>query len=217
MKPKLLIFDVDGTLFSSLGVILKVFEKTFARLKTKFPGVSILKSQIGRGLPEIFAEFLPAEKISEAVKIYREIYFDAQKNGLPNESIEILPTVAETLPKFAEDFSIAAFTMKTKVATDELFADFKIAHFFEIVVGFESVENSKPHPEGIFKCCEFCDAEISQTVFVGDSLHDFAAARAANCEFFAVCTGAASRADFENSGAENIFESLAEIAEFLKV
>ena len=214
-KKNTAIFDVDGTLFSSIPTILNSFAATFEKMELAFPGEEKIKALIGCGLPVIFSEFLPQGAIERAVEIYREIYLATQRKGLSSSGIEIVPGTQQALQDLANaNFNIGAFTMKSCFATRELFQQAGIEQFFKIIVGFENVERSKPDPEGLEKCLDFFGVEKSQAVFVGDSLHDLQASRNGGVEFLAVTSGTAEKDDFAENGCNLIFPSVLEAGQY---
>ena len=75
-----------------------------------------------------------------------------------------------------------AFEMEgRKVGASQKLLELDINDLFSTGVGFESVSNHKPHPEGIFLALDRLGAHAEETIVVGDSLADMEAARAAGC------------------------------------
>jgi phosphoglycolate phosphatase len=59
---------------------------------------------------------------------------------------------------------------------------FGIAPHLQVVIGGDRVVRHKPHPEPLWQACSALDAAPHETLMVGDSINDVAAARAAGCE-----------------------------------
>lgn len=212
LSPKThIIFDVDGTLFDSIGVILDCFRKTFRQLHKPYPGDEVIKKLIGSDLRTIFAYFIAPLEIEEVITVYRTIYIARQAEG-----IALVPRTPEILKMLQADGKrLATFTMKKRQFAIPLFESVKIAEFFEFTVGAEDVSAGKPDPEGLLKILDFFEIEAQQAVFVGDALHDAHAARAAKMDFLGVLTGGATATEFKKEGFDRVFPTIYEAGEFL--
>lgn len=211
INKKVVLFDIDGTLLDSIGLLLDCFEKTFKEIGGDFPGKEKLKSLIGCDLHDIFRTFLEDSEVIRAVQVFRSFYVKYQEKG-----INLIPRSYEIIKKLNKaDKQLGAVTMKLSRFARPLFKDLKIDKYFDIIVGAEDVNFGKPHPEGIFKAMNYFDARLDQVVFIGDSLHDAEAAKAGDVDFLAVLTGGATKKDFENIEVKNIFPSVYEAGEFL--
>ena len=65
-------------------------------------------------------------------------------------------------------------------ASQEL-AEVGASEFFTVGVGFESVTNHKPHPEGVLLALDTLGVRPDQCAVVGDTPADMGAAKAAGC------------------------------------
>ena len=59
--------------------------------------------------------------------------------------------------------------------------DLGITARFPVVIGFDDVSETKPHPEGILKALEQLDVPPEMALMVGDTVADIQAGRAAGC------------------------------------
>lgn len=210
-NKKFIIFDVDGTLFSSIEVIIEAFRKTFQEVDEPFPSDDEVKKWIGTGLYHILGQFLPPEKLDKGVEAYKKNYREMQDKG-----IDLVPYTQEALINLHQNQKkIAAFTMKQHGNTQKLFEIANIDQYFEYIVGADDIENFKPDPEGLLKILDFFMAEAKEAVFVGDSLHDAFSAQNAKMDFIAVLTGSSTQEEFERNGFNTIFHSVKEVGDFL--
>lgn len=83
----------------------------------------------------------------------------------------------------------------------------------EIVVGGDSVEHIKPHPQPVLWAAEHLGVAPEQVALVGDTAADMQAAKAAGAVAVGVLCGFGERTDLEQ--ADLILESTAELAEWL--
>lgn len=78
----------------------------------------------------------------------------------------------------------------------------------EVIVGGDDVRQPKPDPEGIRLALVTLGCAPDSAVYVGDSLVDAAAARAAGVRFIGVLTGVTSGADLLTHGAAAVIDDL---------
>jgi HAD superfamily hydrolase (TIGR01549 family) len=82
---------------------------------------------------------------------------------------------------------------------------------FCFIQGAEQTPVHKPHPDvflPMFEKLSRHGVEKSHIAYVGDALHDHAAARDAGIDFIAVTTGLVSKERFQEAGAKTIIERL---------
>lgn len=207
MKP-LILFDFDGTLANSLPIVLSAFKSSFIDMNLEYPGDEIMKKEIGKHLQDIFGKFLPEEKIEEGIAIYRSHYIPMQRSG----KIEMFDATVPALEILKEKkIRTGIVTTKLRSFTQELIEQVHIDHFFEFVVGAEDVKKCKPDPEPLFLAVEKAKVSVDDAVYVGDSLHDAEAAKAAGMEFFGVETGGATKKELEEFG--EVFTDVLEFAQ----
>ncbi len=92
--------------------------------------------------------------------------------------------------------SLQARGIKTAVVTNALqrFAEATLAlhgltEHLDIIIGGDRALEPKPHPAALWLACRTLDVEPRETLMVGDSLNDVAAARAAGCSVVCVPHG----------------------------
>jgi pyrophosphatase PpaX len=69
----------------------------------------------------------------------------------------------------------------------------------DVLVCADEVENPKPHPEPVEKAVRLLDADPRATVYVGDSVHDMLAGRAARVRTAAALWGPFGRSHLEGA------------------
>ena len=67
----------------------------------------------------------------------------------------------------------------------------------EVIIGADDVENPKPHPEPVFRALDHLGVSASEAMYVGDSVHDMEAGRAAGVRTAAVLWGPFARPALE--------------------
>jgi phosphoglycolate phosphatase len=61
--------------------------------------------------------------------------------------------------------------------------------YFDLVVAGDTLQKKKPEPDQIYYVCEKFNVLVNQSLLIGDSKTDIAAARNAGCLIFAVPYG----------------------------
>jgi phosphoglycolate phosphatase-like HAD superfamily hydrolase len=85
------------------------------------------------------------------------------------------------------------------------------------IVGRDSMLPLKPEPGMVFHALRICAVEPSEAVFIGDSLADFEAARAARVAFRGVAAKRDARERLIAAGAGEVFASPAALASSLNL
>lgn len=203
MTPKAIFFDLDGTLLDSILVVLDAFEKTFFEAKKVFPDREIFKKEIGKDLTAILSPHFSPREIPKIIANYRKNYLQIESR------ISLFPGVKSALLRFSTIAPLGVVTTKLRTFSEKLLRKFEILDFFEMVVGAEDVSRCKPHPEPLLTAAEKIGVAPKSAVYVGDSLADARAARAAKMPFFGVLTGVASKSELEKFGP--VFKNIGEI------
>lgn len=162
-------FDLDGTLIDSSKDIAIAANYALKKLGfNELPEKEIIKN-VGYGGENLIKGILPEKKeelIKEGVKYFREYYFSnpAVHTKLYDGIYEIL----EGLKK--KNKKIAVITNKYFDISKQILGKLQIIDMIDILIGGDSVENKKPHPEPVLKALE--DLNISNAVMIGDSETD---------------------------------------------
>ena len=85
----------------------------------------------------------------------------------------------------AEGRKLGVVTNALQHLAETVLARFGLAPHLDIVIGGDRVSRNKPHPESLWKACTALGVAPEDTLMVGDSINDVAAARAAGTA--AVC------------------------------
>ena len=155
-------------------------------------------------LHESMAYLFPDKKTLEAAHDFR-----GRMNYRQYVSyLTVEPYLVSLLEKLRPYFKTAIATNRTDTM-DQLLAEFNLDAYFDLVVTSSDVKRPKPHPEELLKILEYFELESHQAIYVGDSLLDELAAKAAGIPLVAYCNP-------ELSSNYHI-NSLKELEELLKV
>ena len=213
-RPKAIIFDMDGTLVSSLPVIYHC-ENEISRkyLKTSLTLEDVI-SKFGPPAHTIIKEMtrsLPDSVQSRAVSDYYECYrTHVSSRGL------VFPGITELLGKIkGSGRRLALFTGVEKNMMEYTLNPFKLVDFFEVRITADDIQKSKPDPEGINLALSRIKANAKESMYIGDSPSDIIAGKRAG-----VLTGAAlwspeNRGDPTTEHPDYEFRSVQQLSDFL--
>ena len=192
MPPRTIVFDLDGTLVDSLGLILASYRHTMEmHLGRRLPDELWVRG-MGTPLAVQMLEFAADEAEAAAmVRTYRD-------HNLANHDrlVRSYPGVREAVSELRERGSnLAIATSKLAVATRLGLRRCGLPeHWFAGIVTADDVERPKPDPEPVLRALDLAgEADPSRAVYVGDSVHDMRAGRAAGVTTAAVLWGPNSR------------------------
>ena len=205
------LFDLDGTLIDSIELILASFRHaTETVLGEALPDEAML-SGVGMPLARQMREF-SEEHADELLRVYRE------HNGRMHDSlVRAYPEVPETLVWLASrGYRMGVVTSKMNAMARRGLAVFDLARFFDVVVGSDDVTVHKPDPHPLLVAAAELVVAIERCAYVGDSVHDMAAARAAGCVAIGATWGVSTREALVEAGAEYVIEGMGELKGLLE-
>jgi phosphoglycolate phosphatase/pyrophosphatase PpaX len=209
-RPKAIIFDMDGTLVSSLPVIYHC-ENEISR---KYLGTSLtledVVSKFGPPAHTIITDM--TRNLSEGVQ-NRAVsdYYECYRSHVSSRGL-VFPGITELLRKIkVSGLQLALFTGVEKKMMEYTLNPFRLSEFFEVRITADDIQKTKPDPEGILLALSRIKADAKESMYVGDS----SAGRQAG-----VLTGAAlwspeNRGDPTTERPDYEFRSVQQLADFL--
>lgn len=194
---KLLALDLDGTLVDSAPDLAHCVDSALAAVGLPPAGEKLTRSWVGNGIENLLARALqhglqttPERAMTErALAAFSACY----QINLFNRS-RLYPGVAETLDTFREQgLRLCCITNKRLAFAEGLLREAELFEHFEFVVGGDSLAQKKPHPEQLLFASERTDVAPANSALVGDSEHDYGAARRANFTFIWAAYGYRTR------------------------
>jgi HAD superfamily hydrolase (TIGR01509 family) len=188
---KAVIFDFDGVLADSHGVINKVF----ARMINKELGIGITEEEFGQfpGMRfehrvQILAKQkksdITHERLMETIENARKIYFEEYSNhAIMYEGVLELFSQLK-----ANHYKICLGSNGSKNTLIKLLTQFGIIEYFDNIVTFDDVQNGKPAPDMFLKNAVDLGLKPEECVVVEDSVEGITAAKSARMKVIAVKT-----------------------------
>lgn len=215
MKPKLIIFDFDGTLGDTRQNIIITLQRTMRLLGLPVKSDEECAATIGLTLGDSFRSMYPdmgADVAERCVKVYRDIFYESIEELTP----ELFPGVSDTLAR------LDAMGIKMSVASSRsspsllLFLErMGIANYFPYVLGSDNVSKHKPDPEPVLKTLRELDYSPSDVLVVGDMPVDIAMAHGADVRAIVVTFGNASREELVEAKADYIVDDFTHILDIV--
>jgi phosphoglycolate phosphatase len=189
------LFDMDGTLVDTLPDIAAAVNAALRELGLRALDEARIATLIGNGPRILSRRALDAQ--DSLTESERERLTDALLAGYSNNYAIQAGSNGRLFPGTLEGLrQLSALGLRLGVVTNALqhlaeivLARFGIAPYLQCVVGGGSVTHNKPHPEALWKACAAFGVAPQETLMVGDSVNDVAAARAAGCEIVCVPHG----------------------------
>ena len=204
---KLALFDCDGTLVDSVGLIHEVMARTFAEFGHVRPDIAETKAIIGLTLDIAIARLQGKAHVDdEALAMtahYKAIYGGVRQE--PGFQEPLFPGVAQlfTALRARPDLKVGAVTGKSRRGLD-LILD---THDFRDLVTVSRTADdcpSKPHPGMVSECCAECGISPGATVVIGDAIYDMQMAKAAGARAIGVSWGYCAVDQLIEAGADAI-------------
>jgi len=206
------IFDIDGTMTDTNELIFA----SFNHVARKYLGRTYAPAEIVKlfGPPEDGAlrALMPEKQVPDAMDdlcvFYRENH----------HAMASMHEGIEEILKFLKEMGIrlAVFTGKGRRTTDITLNAFGLRSYFDLVVTGDDVARHKPDAEGIRKILAAFSIRPENTVMVGDSLGDIAAARGAGVRVATVLWDSYDSARVLGAGPEHVFHDAAELMNWLR-
>ena len=205
------LFDLDGTLIDSVDLILQSFRHATAVVLGESPPDEVMMRDVGLPLARQMRD-ISEEHADDLLRAYREHNARAH-----DQLVREYPETAETLLWLgACGLRLGVVTSKLQSLARRGLELFDLARFFDVVVGADDVSIHKPDPHPLLVAAATLEVPIERCAYVGDSVHDMAAARAAGCVAIGATWGIGSRAQLLEAGAEYVLETLGELRVWLE-
>ena len=213
--PRLVMFDLDGTLIDSVPDLAEAVDRMLVELGRAPAGVEKVRDWVGNGARVLVRRALAGgldhaavgeAETEQALARFLDIYADchhltALYPGV-HELLEALSTAAVEL---------AVVTNKPERFVAPLLEQVGLGGYFRWIIGGDTLAQQKPDPAALLQVMRLAGVEAAQSLFVGDSRNDVLAARAAAVPCVAVSYGYNHGRPIAEEQPSLVVDSLAEL------
>jgi pyrophosphatase PpaX len=205
------LFDLDGTLVNTVALILAAHDHTFARhLRGPWPARAAVIRNMGRPLEDAFCEYAAADDLPDParaapamVATYRAFQFE-HHDRLVTAYDGMRDAVAALRGR---GYVLGVVTSKAAKGARREIEQFGFADLLSVAVFLEDTTRHKPEPEPLLEAARRGGFEPARAVYVGDSIHDIAAGRAAGMKTAGALWGPFDRLDLEAAGPDLLIKT----------
>ncbi|MER9123037.1 phosphoglycolate phosphatase [Mesorhizobium sp. M0959] len=209
-SPKVILFDLDGTLVDSAPDIAAAVNELLAGRDLPPLRLDQVKAMIGGGIRKLVDRAFAASgtpllgsALDEANRVMAPIY----RRHLTGRT-RLMPGVREVLTHLhLSGIAMAVVTNKPQLAAREILLHFRLTEYLGAIIGGDAVTYLKPAPDALLLALDLLQVEPRDTLMVGDSSADVAAARAAGMAVI-LLRGGYSQIPVEELGADLVCDSL---------
>lgn len=207
---ELYIFDFDGTLGDSRGLIVRTMMDTFDELGIPRPSTDDCIATIGLPLEECFevSAHISKRESERCAETYKKLF---RRNNVPG-AVMPFEGVIETLRTLhGQGKTLAIASSRRHESLDGLVADFGITDLFSRIIGADDVTNAKPDPEPVNTILSDLNFLPDETIVIGDAPYDIMMGRNAGTKTCAVTYGNGKRKELEEAGTDYMIDYFKDI------
>ncbi|WP_028304856.1 phosphoglycolate phosphatase [Oceanospirillum maris] len=215
---QLLAFDLDGTLIDSVPDLADAVDQMLIELDRPRAGQDKVRNWVGQGaivlVKRALADGLKIDQIDETSELFMRAYatfltaYDANKGAKTRCYAGIFELL--NAAKKAQ-IPMALITNKPYRFVPEILQSLKLDHYFNLVLGGDSLAEKKPSPLPLLYAAEQLQVDPKNCVMIGDSITDISAGQQAGFKTVAVRYGYDHGVPVDQCGADVVVDSLAEL------
>ncbi len=193
-----ILFDLDGTLFNTIPLILATNRHTFKKVLGWIPPDDVILATIGEPLMTAFRRY-SSDKCHEMFREYVE-WSASRTTTHVGVFIDVVPLI-EHLRR--EGFKTGIVTSRRGESTMAHLEAFEMTHLFDVIVSVDDTEEHKPLPAPLLCAMERLGMnKPEEIIYVGDTIHDLQCARNAGMHFAAVSWTAMDKDEIDRAAPD---------------
>lgn len=214
MKYRLAIFDLDGTILSTLEDLAAAVNHALRENAMPERTVDEVRRFVGNGVEKLIRRAVPAGADEAAImKVLED--FRAYYNVHSNDHTGPYPGISEMMKKLRSNgVFVAIHSNKYDAAVQKLCA----LHFpgmYDHALGEGALSPKKPDPQGAFSLMRMCGVEAKDAIYIGDSEVDLMTAQNAGIDVAWVSWGFRKESELPPHEGVPTFDSAESLTDFL--
>ena len=167
--PAKVAFDLDGTLLHTVADLAAAVNRMLADEGIEPLTQPLIQRFVGNGLPKLVERSmdhcgLPQDRHAELTRITLAHY-----NAAPTQNSSVYPGIPDALAALRDmGCSLGVCTNKPEAPARHILQEFDLLHFFDSVIGGDTLNTRKPDPAHLHACFDALPA-AGPSIFVGDS------------------------------------------------
>jgi phosphoglycolate phosphatase len=165
-KISLIVYDFDGTLVDTLFDIADAVNLSLSELRLRNLSRETICKYVGKGVERLMEQSIKGTGCADlplAVELFRKFY----SKNLMNHT-RFYPFGREILDHFC-DKKQAICSNKPEGFVRRILVSLESQHFFDAILGGDSLKSKKPDPEGLLNLLDRFQCPPEQAVLIGDS------------------------------------------------
>ncbi len=212
-SPRIILFDLDGTLIDSIRLILDSYHHAMRSNGLASRADEHWLQGLGTPLKVQFAEWRDDPAMLEAlITSYREYNLEHH-----DRMVTVYPSVVDAIRTIRDaGVRTGLVTSKNRPGALRGLGLAGLVDMMDVLVCADEVTNPKPHPEPVEKAVTILNGDVRDTIYVGDSIHDMQSGRAAGVRTAAALWGPFGRSNLEGAAPDFWLETPAELTGLLR-
>jgi pyrophosphatase PpaX len=210
-KPYAVLFDLDGTLIDSIGLLLECVRHTFdgrAPAPTEEEWIAGIGTPLRKQLAVYTTTDDEIEELAEKYRVFQRVHHDRLTS--------VFPGTTETLLKLERHgHPMGVVTSKSNEMMDRGLSWTNLDSFMSTRIGANSCDRHKPDPFPVRLALEELGYQADEALFVGDSPHDILSGNAAGVTSVAALWGPFTREQLEPSHPDHYLDSITDLPTLL--
>lgn len=163
-----IIFDFDGTVAGTNGMVINSWFHTYETLGVEKPSREEICRTFGEPLSISMEKAFPNVPVNESVDIYR-----VHMEKIFEDEIEPFPGTVELIKELKNrGFKVGIATSRVRNTTMIGLNKFGIVPYLDAIVTVEDTTKHKPDPEPVLISLDKLGAKAEEALMIGDSMFD---------------------------------------------
>ncbi|MDY0345374.1 MAG: HAD-IA family hydrolase [Bacilli bacterium] len=177
---KLVLFDMDGTIADTDGMIVATFIEMYRLYRPDYsPTINHMLTFSGPPIFDTLAREFPDLSVDFALSEFKRL-------SLPNylKHAKPFPYIHQLTDELQKGgVKIGVVTSKHRYPAEYTLQLIKLEGVFDLLVSYDDVKEAKPNPEGIYQAMKHFEVDDKREVlYVGDTVTDYLTARNAGVD-----------------------------------
>lgn len=196
---KLIMFDMDGTLVDSGSMIANTINYVRGNIGLELLEKHHILTNVNDPNINTAEFFYGTQHFTDEQTVLFETYYN--QNCL--RDLEVYEGIEPLLKELQGEFKLAVATNASSVFANKMLQHLGLRQYFDLLYGYDSVSQPKPHPEMVYKIMDEVKTTKEKSLLVGDSHKDIQAATNAGVDSILVNWGFS---DHEEDAIESVSE-----------